>query len=420
MRFFNRTFSNVSQRLRSNTDCIVILLGICVFVISSGIQAKTYTREDLVQLTQEENFSVQEKAQKYFRSYHNIRISTGMLAPSLNFNTVVSGIEGNYFGLVSSLFGFMFPSNWFQWKEKKELFQAERLSFASLIGNEVNAVLVIYYRIHHLLSLEEIYQQYLKDFEVIIKLAQTRFEEGEESAPGYLSIKNAVTKLRNDIISIQAELRKSQYELAKTANLENGSWQNVRMAKMELPDLSHENPLDIDVIKKQSLDLSYELQQFDFLIKASKWTVLRRKFSFLSPASEQEAAFGFGYRSSIKVGRSQNNELLIKQKEQQANIIYAVHEAVNNYNTNIRLYQENATGWENTKLLKQSLYTELECGEDLKLERFVALLDELLSFHSKVIQAQHKFLISQTQIDRLLLKAPYYHRLLERAPIKPR
>lgn len=404
--------------MRYKVSLFLFCLGHTLYAASCF--CKSYTLDEIVHITKSENFSVQEKAQSYIRAYQNIKISIGMLAPSLNYNTVVAGIQRDYFSLVSSLCGFLFPSNWFAWKEKKYLFQAERLSYATLIANEINAIVAIYYRIHYLISLEEVYQIYLQDYEAILKLALVRFEEGEESIVGLLEIKNVLTRMRNDIISIQAEIRKTQYEFAKTVNLEEGQWQNVKIARIGLPDLSKKERLEMEEVKKKSVETSYELKQFDFLIKGAKWTILKRSFSFLKPSSEQEAAFGFGFKSYFKVGRSYRNELKIQKQGQESNIIYAANEATNNYNTNLDFYRENVAGLENTKLLKESLYLELQSGEDLKLERFILLLEELLSFHSKIIEAQHKFLISETQIERLSFSGPYYSQLLDLAPERRR
>jgi hypothetical protein len=377
------------------------------------VHARTYTLEDLLGKTRSENFSVQEKAQSYLRAYHHIKVSIGMLMPHLNFNIVIKAIEPNYFDYVPSLLGFLFPSNWFRWKESKILYQAERLSYAALIANELNAMVSTYYRIHFLLCLEGIYKEYLKDFLSINTLAEIRFAAGEESAPDFLEIKNVISRLKNDLINIQASLRSTQYELAKTVNLNNGRWDRVRFAKIPLPDLAAIVPISAAAINDQALVKSYEMQGFDYLIYAAKYAILKRSFSFMSPNSDPADSLGFGYGSVISIARSQRAELLIKQREQAANITFAVHEASNNYNANIALFKGNRQGLENTLLLKKALLLELQSGEPLVLSRFTGLLNELLAFHTQVLQAQHKYLIAKNQLDRLLLRAPFYENIYE-------
>lgn len=402
------------------TSALCLALCLSSSNLRGVVFAKTYQIPELVERVKSENFAAKEKAESLIRSYHNIKIAVGRLAPSLNFNTVVAGIEQNYYGLAASLFGFLFPSNWYKWKESKAFFEAERFSYATLIANETNSLITSYYRIHSLVMLKDMYDGYLQDFKNILATAQIRFQEAEESVTRVQEIQNTIFKLQADIVLLQEELKKVQFELAKALNLPVDEWNDFSIKKLSLPDLNFKPQLQPKAVIAKAKEVSYELRQLDFIIEGAKKSIRSRAFDFLNPAGEQDASFGFGYKSYIEVGRSNHREMSIKKSEQETNIVFAANEAVNNYNASINLFKTNFMGLNNTKELKNSLLLELESGEDLDLEKFVDLLDSLFTFHSKLLQSQHKFLIAKNQIERLRLDKPYYNGLIRLAPEKPR
>jgi len=99
---------------------------------------------------------------------------------------------------VGNLVPFIFPSNWFQFKEAKELNAAEKLSYASLRGNVVNGVEGLLY-IHvrntallNMLSNEEIIlhfsdfietmkKHFLLNYDKLITIVEKEIEEQQKN-----------------------------------------------------------------------------------------------------------------------------------------------------------------------------------------------------------------------------------------------
>ncbi len=384
------------------------------FLGNSEAWAKTnYTLPELLGKTLEKNYAIRINAEKVYRARQQVSIAIARLVPTLNFGTVLSAIQLDYFDLVPSLLGFLFPSNWFRWQESTLYFQAEKKTYQVLIANELNAVESLAYRIHSIISLASIYDLYLQKLEELLTIAELRRDMGEDPADVHLALSNIVLKMKHDLASLQASLAKMGSDMAFAIGLGGeDSWDDFAIAPITLPDLSEASELDANLVYSDVLQKAQEKKALEFLTLGAKYSLFTRAFSFLSPSAGTDAGFGFGYPASIKIGKSAERELHIKMTELDANLKTAARKAVFDYNLAINLFQKSQLGLANSIRLLGLLETKFVEGGVFELAAFRSAVESLLAFHSRLLQAQHQFLISKAQIDRLTWQGPYYGKVL--------
>lgn len=96
----------------------------------------------------------------------------------------------------------------------------------------------------------------------------------------------------------------------------------------------------------------------------------------------------------------------------------ALQELGFNMNLMIKLYKINKQGLENEKKVQQHIKGEYFKGKALKHEIYMMNTEALFQFHSRLLDAQHKYLIAKAYIDKTLMRAPYYDGLFELVPAK--
>ena len=381
----------------------------------------TYTVRELIDNARKKNYDIRANAEKVYRARQRIRVAMGRLLPSLNFGTIMAGVQQDYFDLIPSLLGFLFPSNWFRWKESKLYFQAERRNYGVMIANEINAVESLAYRIHSVMVLEQVYVTNLVKVKKVVEIAQKRAEAGEDTADMTLEFENIEIRMEHDLSVLRNEISKQLSELANSIALDLGTdWNQFQIAPIRLPSLDHKDPLDADEIIDEIMKKSLERKAFAYLRMAAKYSKYNRAFQFLSPNGDVDGSFGFGYFAYVNIGRSNEREIEVKQEELDSNILVATRKAVADHNVALDLYQQSTSGLKNAHDWYEVSVAKFEEGGQYEPMEYVKALESLLAFNSRVYQSQHYYLISKAQIDRLRWKRSYYRDLLKLAPTSKR
>ena len=406
-----------SQSLK--TLIILVLLSIfCTksYSVTSG-KRKTYTVKELIKSARSKNYAIRINAEKVYRARQKIRVAMGRLLPSLNFGTIMAGVQQDYFDLVPSLLGFLFPSNWFQWKESKLYFEAERFNYGAMIANEINAIESVSYRILSVVNLEKIYIKYLKKVKKIVRLERKRRDAGEASAEVTVEFENIQLRMEHDLYVLQNDISKMLSELAHTVAVDiDEDWDSFQIAAVKLPDLGSTTPVDsIDLID-EIMDKSLEREALAYLRLAAKYSKYNRSFQFLSPDGDADGSFGFGYLANINIGKSYEYEVAIKQDELDSNILVAVRKAVSDHNFSIDLYSKSKLGYQNSLVWYDILNAKYNEVGEMEPSEYLKALESLLAFHSRLLQSQYNYLISKAQIDRLTWNRSYYRDILNIVP----
>ncbi len=112
---------------------------------SSTGAGHTYSLDELIGRSKFLNYAVSQEAERILQAKERFKAARGNLLPKLSLRAVVGVFTGDYLSTVGAALPFLFPSNWFAWKSSKLMYEAERKSFASLRGNQMNGVEGLFY-----------------------------------------------------------------------------------------------------------------------------------------------------------------------------------------------------------------------------------------------------------------------------------
>jgi hypothetical protein len=126
--------------------------------------AKEFTLDELVTKTKSQNYIVQQEAEKVFQSRKQVRMALANLLPHIRMGSIL-GVAftgpASLYSAVGDLLPFLFPSNWFRKASTERLYEAEKMSFASLRGNEIFEVESLYDSTSRDLQLANMIDQHL-------------------------------------------------------------------------------------------------------------------------------------------------------------------------------------------------------------------------------------------------------------------
>lgn len=361
------------------------------------------------------NYSVQQEAQRVFQARQRIRVSIGNLLPRFNLGILLNYATGGPLGLVDSignLLPFIFPSNWFNWKESKRLYQAERKSFASLRGNEMNGVEGLFYLIQrdsqvlkilgqYITWLEKIHAGILKEEEArVLPIGSAKFFE------------NTISLIEQDYVTLSTLIDDELKIMAQSIGLR--PLESIKgpddLKFTQLPDLTNIPKIDPKSFASLAQERSFEIASLKQLIEASRYGNRSRLFSFLNPSSG--GSIGFGTPATIAIGRSQIVEIQKRMEETFGLIEVKSVEAANQHNKTIDLYRLTQKTINSKKarfeqLVQRHLIGDPFLNEFDYLEELSELSREMIEAESQKLTSIHSHLIAKGKIDRLLLQGFY-------------
>lgn len=371
---------------------------------------------DIVESTKHNNYETKAAAERVFRARANINMAIGNLMPSLNFQTVLAGAQGDFFDMAASLIGFAFPSNWFKLDAKKSEFEAERYGYAVMLANQVNTVEVLFYRLQLMKSTIDLYETQLKSIAHIFDKVTQQVMIGEQLIDHQLRLDNLMILLEQDKALLGKAYAIIKYNLAFAIGLPPEEWNAFEIHPETLLDLSIVSNLSGDDIVDEVVSNSLELKEMMHLVEASKSSAKGRQFEFLSPGGQKEAALGFGYASYVAAGKSKTKELQVKETQFQANLHRATYKAVEEYNNSLTLFELSSRGAQNEASLNLFLERQYEEGGIFNSSEVIEMLISQLDFKSHQLQAQINNHIATAQIKRLTFNGDAYGNLMTLVP----
>ena len=353
-----------------------------------------------------------QEAERVYRAKKEVTVAVGNLLPHFNTRDVLAYVAGGPLGLievVGDLLPFLFPSNWFKWIESGHLANAERKSFASLRGNEMNAVENLFYLIHRDQNVFSVLQEHI-DWLTKIHNAILVKEQNAGLPRGSADLFNTViVELAQDLEQLRFLLKQEFASLSHAVALPpvNGI---AGLDSILFPDLDQVQPIKPETIYLDAQARSLEIAALEYLVKASENSTNERAFGWLDPTSDKN--IGFGYPASLQVGKSQEAELRKKQQQVFSLIAQRSVEVTSDYNAALRGFSLSASGLKSSRSYLSRLLRELQSGEEL-LDRpeFLNLVIEtsrkVLKFRSNELASRYSFMIAKSKIDRLLLDGFY-------------
>lgn len=370
---------------------------------------RIYSLDELMGRARFMNYAVSQEAERVFQARESIRVARGNLLPKVSLKSVVGVFTGDYLSVIGNAVPFLFPSNWYRWSASKALFEAERNSFASLRGNEMNFVEGLYYVI---LRDQMVLDQLTKQIEWMKSIQGGLLKEEEV---GTLPTGTAdffgtsIALIERDQIML-GRLVKDQYsELAQAVAL-SPSKGISGLASITVPDLLKIKPISPDEYVRAAQMRSFEIKTLQALLKASSSMEKEMLFSFLDP--EGSGAIGFGTVSSVRVSKSQQNELRKRIDETYSSLELKCATVASEYNAALDAYKVAAESLEATErritwLIARHLNGDDLLDEDEFVDQLVDLQFKAVGFASDKASGTQAWLIAQSKLQRLLLAGFY-------------
>ncbi len=382
-----------------------------------NIQRQTYSLDELVGRSKFLNYTVSQEAERVLQAKQNIGVARGNLLPKLHIRAVIGIFTGDYLSIIGSALPFIFPSNWYRWEQSKAIFEAQKKSFASLRGNEINFIEGLFYLI-------------LRDQTVLSELKKhitwmNEIKEGliKEELIGTIPIGTAdyfstnITLLEKD----QAELEKliqNQYgELAQAVALPplNGI---LELAPIKLPSLDGISSIQGADFFKNAQNKAFEIKTLKALYKAAQNIDGEIAFGFLDP--EGNSGLGFGTASSFRVSKSRQNEIQKKIDEVSSLLELRSSQVATEYNLELQNYaiaEKGLAAIERriTWLINRHLNGSGEEDETEFVDQLVELQFKRMGFIADKASSIYAWLMAKARLDRLLLKG-FYSSLEEGLP----
>jgi hypothetical protein len=382
---------------------------------------KTYSLDELVGRAKYLNYSSAQDAEKVFQAKQNIGVTRGNLLPRLNLKSLIGVFLEDFLPAVGTTLPFLFPSNWFHWKVSKELYQAEKNSFASLRGNIMN-------------SIEELYYLILRDQWVLDRLRKhlawmKETQEGlkREEAVGILPQGTAdyfgtsIALLERDRINFETLVRTHYSQLAQATALPpiNGIRELV---PVEFPALDHVTPIDSSDFYKEAKEKSYEITSLNFLLKSAQYSQEAISYSFFD--LDETSGIGFGTPYQIEVAKSKQHEIQRKVEEVISLIELKSSFVETEHNQALESYRVATSGLNSIEkrlkwLIDRHLQGDGTMDENEFVDQLIDLQYNIISFSADQATAIQGWRMAKAKMDRLLLKG-YYSDLLAALPEEPK
>ncbi len=367
-----------------------------------------YTLDELVGRARFLNYTVSQEAERVFQAKENIKVARGNLLPSLNIKTVLGLVAGDYIGAIGKLLPFLFPSNWFKWKAQKDLFEAEKKSFASLRGNEMNSVEGLYYSIYRDQAVVRVLNQHIE------WMRKTQANLAKEEEVGTLPTGTAeyfgatIAMLEQDQIAIDKLVKNEYAELAQAVALPplNGI---SELAPLSIPDLSSVKPIHAGDFFREVQEKSYEIKTLNALLKASKSLTKDVIFGFLDP---EGVGLGFGTASSIRVSKSREHEVKKKIDETYSLMELVSAEVASEYNAALSTYGVARKGLTTVEkrlswLMKRHLNGDPSLDQQDFIDQLIDLQLRILDFSADQWTGLQAYLMARSKLERLRLQGFY-------------
>lgn len=381
--------------------------------IDEGLPAlfsnKIVSLDELMGLAKFNNYKVLAESEKVFQAQKNIGVARGHLLPQLSLKALLGIATGDYVSAVGSVLPFLLPGNWYKWETSGDLYRAERMSFASLRGNEMNLVEGLYYiitRDQFVLGQLTKHIDWMKRLEETLRQAEIAGTMAQGHAD---NLGQTILVLEKDRLSFETLIKNELSELAHALGLSpiNGI---ESIAPLPDFDMSAIKPLDPREFFKEAQEKSYELKSIDFLMKAAKTS--QKEISFYFFDLEGNGGIGFGTRSSILISKSEQKEIAIKAQQTKSFIELQSTVVANDYNQALSNFNLALSGKKLAEKRLNFLINRLLLGSgSLDDEDFINQLSDIqfkiISYEADLATSTQLWLMAKSKLNRLLLEGHY-------------
>lgn len=370
-----------------------------------------FTLAEIHKRVREASYENRLAAEKLYQAREEVKLVRSRLVPSITLGSVVNAAQGglNLNGpmaianTIGNLVPFIFPSAWYDLSAQKAFYQAQVLSYKSLIANQMNLV-------------SDMYHEILRDQLVLGRL---RVERGRLTDARAVVAEMVAMGLapESDLLEFDDMIAQNDNSQSQARHLVNSqiailskgiglsAREGIRsLETVALPASSSFSKIDSNKLVAGALAASLELQEILYLEREATQKKSSTTWSFLNPAGWIGFNIGIFHEVSIAGSRIREVRLLREQAEQQ--IIEQVVTVASLHN---RLVEQN-------QILDRQIAKRLESLATIR-ERYAlggasilevrAASESLLRLEAEKTEAETAHALVRGKIDRLLMRGPY-------------
>lgn len=364
--------------------------------------------QQLINLTRMRNFSNLTEAEIVYQAKESILETRGNLLPHFNMKDLISVVTDGPIGLlgnIGELLPFIFPTPWLDWSKSSDLYQAQLLSFSSLLANEMNAVETLVYSVHRDIALSHFLD---KQLQLLIRV-ESRTKKLEElgvlKAGASLDFSLKMKSYQQDRRQLQTLIDKELSALAYAVGYsptDNGF--TLDEIQFDEPTKPAESAAELAQL---ALIQSMEVRSLSFLSQAANKDISNRSYGFLDPSSD--ISIGFGRAPSTRIGKSQKKKIEIQKasvtaliEKRAVEVSADMNEAYDLYRSSL-LASNDADRRYNQLIGKPMELGEISWAEPTVISLVLESLDNKLRYEAMKLSALHAFQIAKANRNRLVL-----------------
>ena len=382
-------------------------------VPGDGGSEHVYSLEEMLGRAKFLAYGSREEGVRAYQAHKRVVIARDQLLPHFNIKSVgmflVMGPGAGLLDAIGGLVPFLFPSNWYKLNEARHLDTAERLTLASVRGNEMNLVHGMYLTLHRERREQELLDAYLERIREI-RVSVERAQGLGALEPGSLNrFDLRVIRLTQDAEQQRLMVREQQAALSQAAALPPIEELKIADA-IPMPDFGNLPSVDPRSFVAAARAASLEARALTELIAAARSKTRQTTWSFLDPSAG--ADLGFALPQEIKVATGEVEALQTRQEgllktieEHAVEVAAEMNYARNAFELGDRGFFLARTELERTLLRLATGSTNL-LGPGF-IKELTDQIEDVFSFETDRLNAAHARLVAESRLHRLLLTGEY-------------
>lgn len=400
-----------------------LTISLSVFVAYASINAFAETHpvtlEDVTTQVSQANYFVQENAERVYQAKKGIQLARRNLLPRLNLWNVVEGVSGlqSAMNLVQDIAPFLVPNNWLRVKEEKLLSEATDYGYRSLWANELLTARGLLLQSALEERLLDQLKENAKDLDPLTSVVTLREAMGTAPSGSIRQLEIRALALKEEINVLTKVIKTNRSQLAYILGFP-GNDEAVPSGIQY--DSQPRQPLNYADYETRLLSSSFELKQFDALIRASAKVKKSRYFNFLGASSlsrgisgnvfdglPQQDGLGFGLGPSIEIVKSQKRILEIQRAGVQETLRRNLKTLVESYNLDLQSREDALQRIEATQSQWKTLSDRMSLGAKIEVFQLVEASRNRIEAVSSYFSIETRLLLGSDRLKRLMLWDAY-------------
>lgn len=371
---------------------------------------KCLSLDNVVQKSTHMAFDTKIKLQNVQQQYLNTFVMLGKLLPNLNFGNIKS-IASLDASVVSNFVGFIFPSNWYRWKESKHLLKSQQWSFYHFLSSQVRLGEISYFSIHLLNTYRYIFLHYLTYIDAALEYFHDHENPSVHSAEIHL-IKVFRSETAQKEFEMQKELALQVPNLLTNIGfMIDENWDNTFIQKLSLPVNPNLEKISLPNYLQIAYDKSLMLKTNKELYEASKYNKKTLYFDWMDPNGSKDNSLGFGLPFRIKIVKSNQKQIKTQEEKILSSIQSQMRNIIDAYNIYTDYYVENAKGIREASILLEIIRGKILNQLVFSVQQLFLALGKAMIFDINKATIIHAMLYYNSYLNYMTLNGKYYEDL---------